>query len=67
MVKDVASVCAVQVLLLDEVTVDMDVVARLDLLDFFRCFPLLCAVLCMLSHAVLCFAAPSDMIRCLLS
>ena len=25
-----------QVLLLDEVTVDMDVVARLDLLDFFR-------------------------------
>ena len=26
----------IQVLLLDEVTVDMDVVARLDLLDFFR-------------------------------
>ena len=26
-----------QVLLLDEVTVDMDVVARLDLLEFFRC------------------------------
>lgn len=26
----------VQVLLLDEVTVDMDVVARLDLLEFFR-------------------------------
>ena len=25
-----------QVLLLDEVTVDMDVVARLDLLEFFR-------------------------------
>ena len=27
---------ALQVLLLDEVTVDMDVVARLDLLEFFR-------------------------------
>jgi len=35
---------AVQVLLLDEVTVDMDVVARLDLLDFFRCFH--CSMLC---------------------
>lgn len=57
-VKDVVSVwAAVQVLLLDEVTVDMDVVARLDLLDFFRCFPSLCAVLCMLSHALLRFAA----------
>lgn len=49
---------AAQVLLLDEVTVDMDVVARLDLLDFFRCFELLCVVLCMLSHAVLGFAVP---------
>ncbi len=58
---------AVQVLLLDEVTVDMDVVARLDLLDFFRCSPLLPAALCMLSHAVLCFAAPSFMLCCLLS
>ena len=28
--------CLLQVLLLDEVTVDMDVVGRLDLLDFFR-------------------------------
>jgi ABC-type uncharacterized transport system ATPase subunit len=35
---------AVQVLLLDEVTVDMDVVARLDLLDFFRCSH--CSMLC---------------------
>jgi len=35
---------AVQVLLLDEVAVDMDVVARLDLLDFFRCFH--CSMLC---------------------
>lgn len=42
---------------MDEVTVDMDVVARLDLLDFFRCAPLLPAALCMLSHAVLCSAA----------
>ncbi len=57
----------VQVLLLDEVTVDMDVVARLDLLDFFRCSPMLPVALCMLSQAVLCFAAPSDMVRCLLS
>ncbi len=58
---------AVQVLLLDEVTVDMDVVARLDLLDFFRCSPLPPAVLCMLSHAVLRFAASSYMKSCLLS
>lgn len=41
-----------QVLLLDEVTVDLDVVARMDLLDFFKeeCEQVCTPKLCMLTY-----------------
>lgn len=42
---------AFQVLLLDEVTVDLDVVTRMDLLDFFReeCEQVITNSMCMLN------------------